>query len=140
MKTVTSNGNEPSSNMFTSTPSPTVTNFHSDFMHLNSPDRILEELKKIKKEITRLTSLESGLKQELENHFEQKNINSKYEAHGVMAVRQRREGRWSYSEFTQQFVLDRKQQIETQMAKDREDGTAAQGEPIFYWTIREEKK
>jgi len=136
---MTLNGSVPSLSMFTPTPSPTVTNSRSE-MPSTTPEQTLAQLKAVKDEIAHLLKVEGGLKQEMEKHFTQNNIRGKFVSNGIMAVRQRREGKWAYSEFTQQFILDKKRQVEDQMAMEREDGIARQNEPTFYWAIREEKK
>ena len=136
---MTLNGSVPSLSMFTPTPSPTVTNSRSE-MPSTTPEQTLAQLKAVKDEIAHLLKVEGGLKQEMEKHFAQNNIRGKFVSNGIMAVRQRREGKWAYSEFTQQFILDKKRQVEDQMAMEREDGIARQNEPTFYWAIREEKK
>tara|TARA_R100000458_G_scaffold56241_1_gene60944 strand:- start:33 stop:461 length:429 start_codon:yes stop_codon:yes gene_type:complete len=139
MKIAASNGSVPSLSMFTPTPSPTVTNSRYNPMPSTTPEQTLAQLKAVKDEIAHLLKIEGGLKQEMENHFAHNKIRGKFVSQGVMAVRQRREGKWAYSEFTQQFILDKKRQVEDQMAMEREDGIARQNEPTFYWAIREEK-
>jgi hypothetical protein len=140
MKLVISNGNAHGSNMFTSTQSPTVTNSRFNPMPSTTPEQTLAQLKAVKDEIAHLLKIEGGLKQEMEQHFAENSIRGKFVSNGVMAVRQRRDGKWAYSEFTQQFILDKKRQIEDQMAMEREDGIARQNEPSFYWAVREERK
>ena len=140
MKIATSNGNVPSLSMFTPPQSPTVTNSHSDENHLNTPERILAELHKTKKKIKDLEAFEAVLKGELETHYERNNIRGKFTSNGVMAVRQKREGKWVYSEFTELFEAKHKKEIEDQKAMEREDGVARQNEGSFAWAIREEKK
>ena len=125
-------------NAFT-TPPLTVINSRSEEMFLNPPERILSELHKINSEVKRLESLKAGLKQELENHFELNHINGKFISNGVMAIRQRREGKWSYTEATEKFEAQMKQEIEGRKAEEREDGIARQQEPSFSWAIRAEK-
>ena len=106
---------------------------------LNTPDRILLELSKVKARIKGDQMLEAGLKQELENHFENKTINGKYSANGLTAIRAKREGKWKYSEFTDQYALKLKKDLEEKMAREREDGIAKQKDPTYYWTVRAEK-
>ena len=108
---MTLNGSVPSLSMFTPTPSPTVTNSRSE-MPSTTPEQTLAQLKAVKDEIAHLLKVEGGLKQEMEKHFTQNNIRGKFVSNGIMAVRQRREGKWAYSEFTQQFILDKKRQVE----------------------------
>ncbi len=127
-----------STNAFT-TPHLTVINSHSKEMFLNPPERILSELHKINSEVKRLESLKAGLKQELENHFELNHINGKFISDGVMAIRQRREGKWEYTEATETLEAQMKQEIEGRKAEEREDGIARQNEPSFSWAIRAEK-
>jgi len=117
----------------------TVINSHSEEMFLNPPERILSEIDKIKREKKRLDSMEVGLKQELENHYEQNHINGKFISGGVMAIRQRREGKWEYTEATEKFEAQMKEEIEGRKAEEREDGIARQAEPSFSWAIRAEK-
>ena len=139
MKTVISNGSVPSLSMFTPTQSPTVTNSRYNPMPSTTPEQTLAQLKAVKDEIAHLLKIEGGLKQEMENHYAKNSINGRFNSQGVMAIRQRKEGKWLYSEFTQQFILDKKRQIEDQMAMEREDGIARQNEPTFYWSVRNEK-
>ena len=127
-----------STNAFT-TPHLTVINSHSEEMFLNPPERILSELHKINSEVKRLESLKAGLKQELENHFEQNHINGKFVSDGVMAIRQRREGKWNYTEATETLEAQMKIDLEGRKAEEREDGIARQNEPSFSWAIRAEK-
>ena len=129
----------PGSTNVSTIPRLTVINSHSEEMFLNPPERILSEIDKIKREKKRLDSMEVGLKQELENHYEQNHINGKFISDGVMAIRQRREGRWEYSEATETFETQSKQEIEARKAEEREDGIARQAEPSFSWAIRREK-
>ena len=127
-----------STNAFT-TPHLTVINSHSDEKFLNPPERILSEIDKIKREKKRLDSMEVGLKQELENHYEQNHINGKFVSDGVMAIRQRREGKWNYTEATETLEAQMKIDLEGRKAEEREDGIARQNEPSFSWAIRAEK-
>ena len=108
-------------------------------MPSTTPEQTLAQLKAVKDEIAHLLKIEGGLKQEMENHYAKNSINGRFNSQGVMAIRQRKEGKWLYSEFTQQFILDKKRQIEDQMAMEREDGIARQNEPTFYWSVRNEK-
>jgi hypothetical protein len=117
----------------------TVINSHFEEMFLNPPERILSEIDKIKREKKRLDSMEAGLKQELENHYQQNHINGKFISDGVMAIRQRREGKWEYTEATETLEAQMKQEIEGRKAEEREDGIARQNEPSFSWAIRAEK-
>ena len=139
MKTAMSNGNENFSNTVSLNRFRTVTNSPSKSMPSTTPEQTLAQLKAVKDEIAHLMKVEGGLKQELENHFKNNNVGYKFISNGVMAVRTRKEGKWAYSEFTAQFILDKKKQIEEQMAMEREDGVARQNEPTFYWSIRNEK-
>jgi len=117
----------------------TVINSHSEEKFLNPPERILSELHKINSEVKRLESLKAGLKQELEDHYEQNHINGKFVSDGVMAIRQRREGKWEYTDATEAFETKAKEEIESRKAEEREDGIARQNEPSFSWAIRAEK-
>jgi len=139
MKTAMSNGNENFSNTVSLNQFRTVTNSPSKSMPSTTPEQTLAQLKAVKDEIAHLLAIEAGLKQEMERHFEHNSINGKFVSNGVMAIRTRKEGKWAYSEFTAQFILDKKKQIEEQMAMEREDGLARQNEPTFYWSIRNEK-
>jgi hypothetical protein len=117
----------------------TVINSHSEEMFLNPPERILSELHKINSEVKRLESLKAGLKQELENHFELNHINGRFKSDGIMAIRQRREGKWNYTEATEMLEAQMKEEMEGRKAVEREDGIARQDEPSFSWAIRAEK-
>ena len=140
MKTATSNGSVPSLSMFTPTLSPTLTNSHSEAKSSTTPNQTLAQLKAVKDEIAHLLKIEGDLKQDLENHFKNNGIGSQFTSNGVMAVRTRREGKWAYSEFTQQFILAKKEEILTQMELEEQDGIARRNEPSFSWMIREAKK
>ena len=48
-----------------------------------------------------------------------------------MAIRQRREGKWEYTEATETLEAQMKQEIEGRKAEEREDGIARQNEPSF---------
>ena len=109
-------------------------------MSKTTPEQTLAKLKAVKDEIAHLLKVEGSLKQEMEKHYSENTINGNFIANGISAVRCCKDGKWAYSEFTQQFILDKKRQIEDQMEVERQDGIARQNEPTFYWTIREAKK
>ena len=108
-------------------------------MPTTTPEQTVSQLKAVKDEIARLLKVEAGLKQEMEHHYSQNSINGRFIANGISAVRCCKEGKWAYSEFTAQFILDKKRQIEEQMEMERQDGIARQNDPTFYWMIREAK-
>jgi hypothetical protein len=109
-------------------------------MPSTTPEETLAQLKAVKDEIAHLLKIEGDLKQDLEDHFKSNGIGSQFTSNGVMAIRTRREGKWAYSEFTQQFILAKKEEIVTQMELEQQDGIARRNEPSFSWAIREEKK
>ena len=65
---------------------------------LNSPDRILAELVKVKQEIRTLTIAESVLKDELEEHRKDGRIKGIFKSHGVTADRLQTKQKYQYSE------------------------------------------
>ena len=112
--------------------------FIKDF--LNPPQKIVAELKKIKEQQTYLKALEDQLKNELETHFEQQNIEDKFISQGMVVSRAKKQGKWVYSEFTEQYAAKLNKDLEARMANEREEGTAKQKPPTSYWTIRKVKK
>ena len=107
---------------------------------LNSPERILSKLAKIKREIRTLTAAESVLKDELEEHRKDGRIKGIFESFGITAKRMRREGKWNYSDRLEKLEVDMKTDLDEQKTIEREDGKARQNEPTFYWTIRNKSK
>ena len=107
---------------------------------LNSPDRILAEIVKVKQEIRTLTIAESVLKDELEEHRKDGRIKGIFESFGITAKRMRREGKWNYSDGLKKIEVDMKTEIEEQKTIEREDGKARQNDPTFYWAIFNKSK
>ena len=107
---------------------------------LNSPDLILAELAKVKREIRTLTAAESVLKDELEEHRKDGRIKGIFESFGITAKRMRREGKWNYSERLEKLEVEMKTEIEEQKTIDRADGKARQNDPTFYWAIFNKSK
>ena len=112
--------------------------FIKDF--LNPPQKIVAELKKIKEQQTYLKALEDQLKNELETHFEQQNIEDKFISQGMVVSRAKKQGKWVYSEFTEQYAAKLNKDLKARMANEREEGIATQKPPTSYWTIRKVKK
>ena len=113
---------------------------HSFKEFLNPPKKIVSELKKIKEQQTYLKALEDQLKNELETHFEQQNIEDKFISQGMVVSRAKKQGKWVYSEFTEQYAAKLNKDLKARMANEREEGTAKQKPPTHYWTIRKVKK
>jgi len=65
---------------------------------LNSPERILTELAKVKKKIYELTALEASLKDELEQHHKEGTIRGIFESDGVKANRLQTKQKYLFSE------------------------------------------
>ena len=107
---------------------------------LNSPERILSELAKVKREIKTLEAAESVLKDELEDHRIDGRIKGIFESFGVIAKRMRREGKWNYSDRLQKLEVDMTTELDEQKTIEREDGKARQNDPTFYWAIRNKSK
>ena len=113
---------------------------HSIREFLNPPEKIVSELKKIKEQQTYLQAVEDQLKNELETHFEQQNIEDKFISQGMIIRRAKKQGKWVYSEFTEQYATKLNKDLEARMASEREEGIATQKPPTSYWTIRKVKK
>ena len=113
---------------------------HSFKEFLNPPKKIVAELKKIKEQQTYLLAVENQLKLELETHFEQQNIEDKFISQGMIISRAKKQGKWGYSEFTEQYAAKLNKDLEAMMANEREEGIATQKPPTSYWTIRKVKK
>ncbi len=107
---------------------------------LNSPELILAELAKIKREIRTLTAAEFVLKDELEEHRKDGRIKGIFESFGIIAKRVRREGKWNYSERLQRLEVEMMEDLNDQKKIEREDGKAKQNDSTFYWTIRNKSK
>ena len=71
---------------------------HLDSDVLNSPERILFELAKVKKKIYELTALEASLKDELEQHHKNGTIRGIFESDGVKANRLHTQQKYLFSE------------------------------------------
>tara|TARA_B100000965_G_C19375622_1_gene662327 strand:- start:74 stop:421 length:348 start_codon:yes stop_codon:yes gene_type:complete len=113
---------------------------HSIKDFLNPPEKIVSELKKIKDQQAYLLAVENQLKLELESHFENQTINGKFISQGMVVSRAKREGKFVYSEFTEQYAAKLKRDLELRMANEREEGLAKQKPPTYYWTVRTVKK
>ena len=113
---------------------------HSFKEFLNPPEKIVSELKKIKEQQTYLLAVENQLKNDLETHFEQQNIEDKFISQGMVVGRANNQGKWVYSEFTEQYATKLKKDLEARMASEREEGIATQKPPTHFWTVRKVKK
>ena len=107
---------------------------------LNSPERILSKLAKVKQEIRTLTVAESVLKDELEEHRKDGRIKGIFESFGVIAKRVRREGKWNYSDRLQRLEVEMMEDLDEQKKIEREDEPARQNAPTFHWNIRNKSK
>jgi len=113
---------------------PSIENF------LNPPEKIVSELKKIKDQQAYLLAVENQLKLELESHFEQQTIKEKFISDGMVVSRAKKEGKFVYSEFTEQYAAKLKRDLELRMSNEREEGLATQKPPTHYWIVRKVKK
>lgn len=85
---------------------------------LNSPERILEELAKVKKKIYSLTALEASLKDELEQHHKNGTIRGIFESNGVKANRLQTKQKYLFSEELRN--KEERYKIEIENAKELE--------------------
>ena len=113
---------------------------HSFKEFLNPPKKIVAELKKIKEQQTYLLAVENQLKLELETHFKQQNIEDKFISEGMVVSRVSKEGKWIYSESTEQYAAKLKRDLELRMENEQQEGTATQKPPSSHWKIMKVKK
>jgi len=106
---------------------------------LNSPERILSKLVKVKQEIRALTIAESVLKDELEEHRKDGRIKGIFKSHGVTANRLQTTQKYQFSEeLTKQeeiyrTEIDQKKELEVLNNK------AVKLETKSYWRITVDK-
>ena len=85
---------------------------------LNPPERVLEELAKVKKKIYALTALEATLKDELEEHHRNGTIRGIFESNGVKANRLQTKQKYLFSERLRD--LEEKYSVEIDKLKELE--------------------
>jgi hypothetical protein len=83
---------------------------------LNSPERILLELAKVKKKIYELTALEASLKDELEQHHKNGTIRGIFESDGVKANRLQTPQKYLFSE----ELRNKEERYKTEIANAKE--------------------
>lgn len=69
----------------------------TDELFLNTPERILENIKVKQKEILEANKFIAGLKLELEAHYKQGNISKILEIDNIKAHRRKKPAKWHYS-------------------------------------------
>ena len=69
----------------------------SNELFLNTPERILENIKVKQKEILEANKFIAGLKIELEAHYKQGNISKILEIDNIKAQRRKKPAKWHYS-------------------------------------------
>tara|TARA_Y100000593_G_scaffold58820_1_gene109196 strand:+ start:478 stop:822 length:345 start_codon:yes stop_codon:yes gene_type:complete len=101
----------------------------------NSSTDLVKLIAKKQAEVKQLNNLITGLKAELDAHLAQGQCTDKLLVDGLIATRVKKEGKWNYSEFTNQLAKKYTEDLQIQMASEREEGTATQNEPTFYWRV-----
>ena len=107
---------------------------------LNPPERVLEELAKVKKKIYALTALEATLKDELEQHHKNGTIRGIFESNGVKANRLQTKQKYLFSEELRD--KEERYKIEIENAKEeeiRENKRIKKLETTSYWRITFDK-
>ena len=106
---------------------------------LNSPERILAEIVKVKQEIRTLTIAESVLKDELEEHRKDGRIKGIFKSHGVTANRLQTKQKYQYSEELTRQEEAYKTEIEQKKELEILDNKAVKLETTSYWRITIDK-
>ena len=106
---------------------------------LNSPDRILAEIVKVKQEIRTLTIAESVLKDELEEHRKDGRIKGIFKANGVTANRLQTKQKYQYSEELTRQEEAYKTEIDQKKELEILDNKAVKLETTSYWRITIDK-
>jgi len=101
----------------------------------NAPTDLVKLIAKKQAEVKQLNNFISGLKAELDAHLIQGKCTDKLLVEGLIATRVKKEGKWNYSEFTNQLAKKYTEDLQLKMAMEREEGTAIQNEPLFYWRV-----
>ena len=106
----------------------------------NAPTDLVKLIAKKQAEIKKLNNLIAGLKAELDAHLAQGQCTDKLIVDGLIATRVKKEGKWIYSDFTNQLANKYTEELQLQMAMEREGGTATQNEPTFYWRVAKSRE
>ena len=106
---------------------------------LNSPELILSELAKVKREIRTLTIAESVLKDELEEHRKDGRIKGIFKSHGVTANRLQTKQKYQYSEELTRQEEAYKTEIDQKKELEILDNKAVKLETTSYWRITVDK-
>ena len=106
---------------------------------LNSPERILSKLVKVKQEIRALTIAESVLKDELEEHRKDGRIKGIFKSHGVTANRLQTQQKYQFSEELTKQEESYKTEIDQKKELEILDNKAVKLETTSYWRITIDK-
>ena len=106
---------------------------------LNSPERILAEIVKVKQEIRTLTIAESVLKDELEEHRKDGRIKGIFKSHGVTANRLQTKQKYQYSEELTKQEEIYKTEIDQKKELEVLNNKAVKLETKSYWRITIDK-
>lgn len=108
----------------------------TDELFLNTPERILENIKIKQKEILEANKFIAGLKLELEAHYKQGNIMSHYDIESIKAHRRKKPAKWHYSpELEDEIARANKFFAEKKEYEQQED--IAKKEPSEYiWIVK----
>jgi len=106
---------------------------------LNSPERILSKLVKVKQEIRALTIAESVLKDELEEHRKDGRIKGIFKSHGVTANRLQTTQKYQFSEELTKQEEIYKTEIDQKKELEVLNNKAVKLETKSYWRITVDK-
>ena len=106
---------------------------------LNSPERILAEIVKVKQEIRTLTIAESVLKDELEEHRKDGRIKGIFKSHGVTANRLQTQQKYQFSEELTKQEETYKTEIDQKKELEILDNKAVKLATKSYWRITIDK-
>lgn len=108
----------------------------TDELFLNTPEKILENIKIKQKEIIEANKFIAGLKLELEAHYKQGNIMSHYDIDSIKAQRRKKPAKWHYSpELEDEIARANKFFAEKKEYEQQED--IAKKEPSEYiWIVK----
>ena len=108
----------------------------TDELFLNTPERILENIKVKQKEILEANKFIAGLKLELEAHYKQGNISKIIEIDNIKAQRRKKPAKWHYSpELEDEIAKANKLFAEKKEYEQQED--IAKKEPTeSIWIVR----
>jgi len=106
---------------------------------LNSPERILSKLVKVKQEIRALTIAESVLKDELEEHRKDGRIKGIFKSHGVTANRLQTTQKYQFSEELTKQEETYKTEIDQRKELEILDNKAVKLATKGYWRITVDK-